>query len=251
MSTGKKILYCAALIVWTFASLLASQFFVSFVMAMLLGEKFTEPFWTLIYYIFSYTLALLFIVMWTPLTDLWQKRGTKKEKRAHFSLKAWWKAHYTLLGLDHLPTIVDVGLAPIGYIAYVFVANFVVNLLAKAPWFNANEEQDIGFNLFISGWDRFFAMFAVIIVAPIAEELIMRGWLYGSLREKLKAPVAILLVSVLFGILHGQLNVGITVGIMSIILCGLREITGTIWGGIFLHVISNGIAFYMLYSLGI
>lgn len=75
----------------------------------------------------------------------------------------------------------------------------------------------------------------------------MRGWLYGKLRSRLKVPLAILLVSIVFAFLHGQWNVGVGVFVLSLVLCGLREITGTIWSGILLHIISNGIAFYLLY----
>lgn len=90
-------------------------------------------------------------------------------------------------------------------------------------------------------------MLALVIIAPIAEEIIMRGWLYGKLRSRLKVPLAILLVSIVFAFLHGQWNVGVGVFVLSLVLCGLREITGTIWSGILLHIISNGIAFYLLY----
>ena len=62
-----------------------------------------------------------------------------------------------------------------------------------------------------------------------------------------KIPLAIFLTSILFAVLHGQLNVGITVFVLSVVLCGLREITGTIWSGMLLHILSNGIAFYILY----
>ena len=90
-------------------------------------------------------------------------------------------------------------------------------------------------------------MIALVFIAPIAEEILMRGWLYGKLRTKLKAPLAILLVSLVFALLHGQWNVGVTVFSLSLVLCTLREITGTIWSGIILHMLSNGIAFYLLY----
>ena len=31
---------------------------------------------------------------------------------------------------------------------------------------------------------EFFAMLAIVFIAPIVEEIIMRGWLYGKLRDK-------------------------------------------------------------------
>ena len=88
------------------------------------------------------------------------------------------------------------------------------------------------------------------IIAPIAEELIFRGWLYGKLRIKIPKWVAILITSFLFGLIHLQWNVGVTVFCMSVVMCILREITGTIYAGMLVHMLSNGIAFFLVYVVG-
>ena len=67
------------------------------------------------------------------------------------------------------------------------------------------------------------------------------------MRRKMSAVPAILIVSLLFGLVHGQWNVGVVVFTMSIAMCLIRELTGTIWGGILVHMIKNGLAFYALY----
>jgi membrane protease YdiL (CAAX protease family) len=59
-----------------------------------------------------------------------------------------------------------------------------------------------------------------------------------------------LLVSLLFGVVHLQWNVGVNVFALSIVLCSLREITGTIYAGILLHMLKNGVAFWLLYVMG-
>ena len=130
-------------------------------------------------------------------------------------------------------------------------------LFSLFPWFNASEIQDVGFNYFVSGGDRVLAFLTTVIVAPIAEEVIFRGWLYGRMREKIASRysnvvsmiVSIFLVSLLFGIIHEQWNVGVNVFALSIVLCGLREITGTIHAGILLHMLKNGVAFWLLFMM--
>ena len=67
--------------------------------------------------------------------------------------------------------------------------------------------------------------------------------------KKFSLPVSILIVSALFGFLHLQWNVGINVFCLSLVLCVLREITGTIHSGILLHMLKNGFAFYLLYVI--
>ena len=95
------------------------------------------------------------------------------------------------------------------------------------------------------------AFFALVIVAPIMEELIFRGFLYGRLRNSYGVIVAGAIVSLLFGVLHGQWNVGVNVAVMSAVMCGMREITGTVYAGILLHMAKNFIAFMILFVLQI
>ena len=151
------------------------------------------------------------------------------------------------LGLRGLPTWTDILLAPVGFIVFMIVAVILVAILQSIfPGVNWNESQDVGFSNLISSSDFVLAFISLVVVAPVAEELIFRGWLYGKLRAKIPAIPAMLVVSILFGIVHGQWNVGVTVFVMSIAMCTLREITGTIWGGILIHILKNGIAFYFL-----
>jgi membrane protease YdiL (CAAX protease family) len=99
--------------------------------------------------------------------------------------------------------------------------------------------------------DRIMGFFAVAIVAPIIEEIIFRGWLYGKIRSRLNMIASILIVSLLFGLIHRQWNLGLNTFVTSIVLCGLREMTGTIYSGIIVHMIKNGIAFYLVYVMGV
>ena len=152
------------------------------------------------------------------------------------------------LGLRGAPTWTDLLLAPIGFIVFMIVASLLLMLLQRVlPGINWSEEQDVGFSNLVNKSDFVMAFLCLVVIAPVAEEIIFRGWLYGKLRARIPAIPAIIAVSILFGIVHGQWNVGVTVFVMSIAMCIVRELTGTIWGGILIHIIKNGIAFYFLY----
>lgn len=248
--TNKKsvIWYVIFALAWVLVSMIASQYVIALPMTALLGEKITQPLWTCIYDALVYLLALALVVFVPPL--LWrtyQKSHNKQLKDSDNPLST----NRDELGVQKLPTFVDIGLAPIGYVVYMVIATALTTFMSIFTWFNPEEAQDVGFSYFISGFDRVIAMIALVIIAPLTEEIIMRGWLYGKVRSKLKVIPAILLVSVLFGLLHGQWNVAVSTFALSIVLCGLREITGTIWSGVLLHMLSNGIAFYLLYIAGI
>ncbi len=246
--TKAKILFTVFVLAWTLLSTVASQYVVAFLMSIFLGAHLQEPFWTLIYYLFVYTLALVLIILVPPrLVQSYQGRRSRKTQQALDKISQDLTTTKSSLGVQRPPSFIDIGLAPVGYIAYIFAATALTALMQIFPWFDANQAQDVGFSYFITDLNRIFAMIATVFVAPVAEELIMRGWLYGKLRDHWKVPVAIILTSLLFAVLHGQWNVGVNVFVLSVILCGLREITGTVWSGILLHILSNGIAFYLLY----
>lgn len=240
-STVKYIVF---LLLWVAISMTLSQYAIGLPMLWILGDKFSQPLWTCIYYALTYILALVLVLVVPPRAAGWLHKKSQARSKADLANLATSRNE---LGLKDLPTVVDVGLAPIAYVAYMILSYAFTSAMSVFAWFDAEETQDVGFGYFITTGDRVVAMIALVFIAPIAEEIIMRGWLYGKLRAKLKIPVAILLVSLLFGFLHGQWNVSVGVFALSLVLCGLREITGTIWCGILLHIISNGIAFYLLY----
>lgn len=238
----QNIYFTIFALAWVLLSMIASQYIVSLPMVILLGEAASEPSWTAIYYLITYILTLVLVLLVPPqLYKLWQKRSSIKSTVNPLTTNP------VELGISTPPTFVDIGLAPIGYVVYNICASFLLNLMTIFPWFMLEQEQDVGFSTYITGFDRIIAMIAIVFIAPIAEELIMRGWLYGKLRSRLPIWLAMLLVSLLFGFLHGQWNVAVTVFAMSMVLCSMREVTGSIWSGMLLHILSNGIAFYQLY----
>ena len=240
----KHLAYAVFVLAWTGFSIVFSQYAIIYPMSWILGAKLNQPFWTLVFYLLYNGLALTLILVVPPqIFKYYQRRGRKLNSDSDQLLHT----NPDELGVANWPTFVDLGLAPIAYFVYAVVAGIIVNLLSLLPWFNANEAQNVGFGPVLTGSDRIIAVIALVFVAPIFEEIIMRGWLYGKLRNKFKIPLAIFLTSALFGLLHGQVNVGVTVFVLSVVLCGLREITGTIWCGILLHMLTNGIAFYFLY----
>lgn len=243
----KTVFEILGLLIWAGAAVVASQFVVGYLMSWVLGTNaFNKPAVTALYSAMSYTMAMFLVIYIPPkIKAKRQKKNNKVINREELGLRGW-------------PTWTDIGLAPIGFIVYLMIAAGLVAFFSQFPWFDASEAQDVGFNTLIFGFDRLLAFFTIVVLAPVAEEVIFRGWLYGKIRSKLWGETAhwvailisTLLVSILFGLIHMQWNVGVNVFAMSLVLCALREITGTIYAGILLHMLKNGVAFYLLYMLG-
>lgn len=151
------------------------------------------------------------------------------------------------LGLTRLPTWADIGLSPLAYIVYALIVAVVVAVVSQIPGFPADQAQDVGFKTFGTRLDNLLAFATLVVIAPIAEETLFRGYLYGKLKGYVPTVIAALVTSLLFGIVHLQWNVGIDVFVLSLILCGLRSLTGSIWAGVLVHMIKNGVAYYVLF----
>ena len=230
----RTFFYIVGILCWTAAAVILSQIIVGYIMLLIVGkDTFLQPVPTLIYSALSYIVAMVALIFIS-------KRASRRA-----------------LGLHGSPTWTDIGLAPAGYLAYLVLAFLFLNIFIMFPWFDANEAQNVGFSVYVFGFDRLVAFITLVIIAPIAEEIVFRGWLYGKMRAKLSGVmsnklsmvISMLLVSLLFGAVHMQWNVGINVFALSLVLCALREINGTIYSGILLHMIKNGIAFYMMFVL--
>lgn len=151
------------------------------------------------------------------------------------------------LGLTRLPEWLDFLLAPAGFFVYVILSAIFALLAGMLPFVDPEQVQDTGFSQISQQYEFVLAFLMLIIIAPIAEEVLFRGYLLGKLRQYVPVWVAILITSVLFGIVHGAWNIGIDVFALSIVLCVLRIMTKSLWAPIMLHMIKNSVAFYLLF----
>lgn len=162
------------------------------------------------------------------------------------------------LGIKRWLSWMDILLAPIATVVYLLISATLTALAQKVPGFDTNLVQDIGFNNLANQSQYILAFVTLVVVAPIAEEVLFRGYLFGKIRKRLAFVPTLCLVSITFALLHlpgvnasGELqlqwNVTVDVFALSLILGSLREVTGNIWAGILLHALKNGLAFYFLF----
>ena len=151
-------------------------------------------------------------------------------------------------GLKRLVQWRDIGLAITGFMAYFVLTTIAMLIASRLPWFNADQQQDLGISTHLFGTELLGAFIVLVVLTPLFEEIIFRGFLYGRLR-KLRMPwwLPAVVVSVLFGLAHMQWNVGLDVFCLSMVACALREITGSIWSGVLVHMAKNFIAFMLTF----
>lgn len=137
---------------------------------------------------------------------------------------------------------------------FVFYALLIIisKILFEAiPQIDTEQEQNIGFTGTDTSPELMLAFISLVILAPIGEEVLMRGYLYGGLRARFSFITAGLVTSGLFGLAHlGFGNgepllwiAGISTFVLSLVLVYLREKTGTIWAGVLVHALNNLVAY--------
>ena len=86
----------------------------------------------------------------------------------------------------------------------------------------------------------------VVVLAPFVEELLFRGFLYRSLRNRLPPLRAALVIGVAFGSVHysgGEtLELLPVLAVLGAVFCLAYEKTGSLYPAIALHAVNNGIA---------
>ena len=184
-----------------------------------------------------YVMMFIF-VMWLP-WRIW-KKGKNKEVNFKSSLKFL----RDNVGLQRWPRWVDLRFffanLPVFYVLVIGFSILATYLLGSQTM---SQEQEIGFKVTESAFELGIIFITLVIIAPLFEEMMMRGFLFGRLRKHLSLWPSAVIVSMLFALAHGQINVGIMTFVLSMFSCRMREKTGTIWASIFLHMTVNFIAF--------
>ncbi len=85
----------------------------------------------------------------------------------------------------------------------------------------------------------FLLFFTSCIVAPFTEEIIFRGVIYPALRERFRAPAAILLSSTIFALMHSDIFVFAGLFAFGILLAYLFEKHENLWLPISVHFFNN------------
>ncbi|MEA3400404.1 MAG: type II CAAX endopeptidase family protein [Armatimonadota bacterium] len=80
----------------------------------------------------------------------------------------------------------------------------------------------------------------VCIMAPVFEELIFRGYVYGGLRRVLPSRHAIIIGGALFAAVHLNAEAFAIIGLIGVLLCYLYERTRSLLPGMIAHGVHNG-----------
>lgn len=173
----------------------------------------------------SKILVLLVVLLYSKKNGIFSKRPGQKR-----SLFAFVKSAFSNF-------VMAISLA---YLSY-FVWNVALNFL-KRFGINIDLEEQIPLKLLNDITNKFFLtlfVFQIIIIAPIVEELVFRGYVYIVLKSKSNKNVARIVTSIIFSLLHFNVAAFVPLFVFSMCLIKACEDSSDIREPIVMHSLFN------------
>jgi len=157
-----------------------------------------------------------------------------------------------LLLLENKPTrgmLLDVVLT---YGLYFLTLLVVTVLLGIFTPVNIEQSQDLGIASPESLGSKITIFIMLVVIPPIYEELLFRGYLFNMLKKHGSQILAVILTSVLFGAAHLEYNnlnwiAAVDTLIFSGFLIYISQKHQSLYSAMLLHAIKNSVAFYVLF----
>lgn len=145
---------------------------------------------------------------------------------------------FTDLGLRKAqPNVLAIGC---GFLILLLFVNMVNNLIMLALGVDVQAQQ---FSGLLESLDQpAFLLITGILFAPLFEEMIFRGFLFGGLRQRLGWTRAALVSSAIFGAGHLSIAAFIPTFSLGFLFAYLYQRSNSIWPGIILHTIINSVS---------
>ena len=86
---------------------------------------------------------------------------------------------------------------------------------------------------------RVLIILAAVVVAPVVEETLFRGFIYGVLKRYTDAPFAALLSGLFFAIIHMHTGSLLPLWVLALFFCAAYEFTGCLLAPMILHALFN------------
>lgn len=115
-----------------------------------------------------------------------------------------------------------------------FAVSLVMSFLPE-QWLASYEES----SALLSDTSVLVMFFSSVIVAPIAEEMLFRGLVFTRLRKAMPTWIAIMVTSLSFAVLHGQIVWIMYAFVLGVILTCLAAKYDSIIPGIVMHMVFN------------
>jgi uncharacterized protein len=163
---------------------------------------------------------------------------------------AWWfsiaryRVNWSMLGLRRFDVAFGCWTS-VALLMFSYVVRIGYVVLVMAFGIQLKPQALLG-RLDLQGWGFVLTLVVVAVLAPIAEEIFFRGFMYAGLRRRLGVGGAMVVSTLFFTTLHLSVDAFVPILVLGFCLAWLYEKTGSLYPGIFLHLSNNALALIAL-----
>ena len=151
-----------------------------------------------------------------------------------------------LFGLEHLHWRSMIRVVAVFTVIILISVNLISSLSVswlQDVWPNLEPQETVkAFKESSSMGFKFLVVIAAVVIAPLAEETLFRGFVYGVLKRYTDAPFAALSSSMMFAIIHMHVGSLLPLCMLAVLFCLAYEITGCLLVPMLLHAIFNSVS---------
>jgi len=146
------------------------------------------------------------------------------------------------------PPVLAIALAPVIVVGQLFAAGMMNLLVMRFTGEFENPQLEA-----ISGgqgfsWPNFLLMLLLVgVIAPIVEEVLFRGVLYGWLRARLPLFAAVGISAAVFAAAHVIPVLLPALLVVGLVLALAYELSGSLWTSILLHALQNSLVVILIF----
>ena len=123
-----------------------------------------------------------------------------------------------------------------------FIIMLIMAYVIEVFWKGTAKLQENDVLMLIEGKPLWIIIAVVALTPAICEEIVFRGFVFGTLSNKFKPVTAIIWTGILFGAYHLSVEKLITVGFLGVIMAYVVYKTGSIFLSMIMHFCNNAIA---------
>jgi len=148
-----------------------------------------------------------------------------------------------LFGLRRLGPLPTIGLTLVLMLPLLLVVNGVAwgaNHWLQSFWPDLEAQDAV--RAFRDSGDtaaRIVLVVAAVVVAPLVEELLFRGFIYGVIKRFTDAWFAALCSALLFAVVHFHVGSLLPLAVLALLLCAAYELSGSLLVPMLLHALFN------------
>jgi membrane protease YdiL (CAAX protease family) len=155
----------------------------------------------------------------------------------------------SVFGVDRMPVgrslLLGIALL-ISALPMVFVVDYIASILLKVNSTTDTQEVIRIFENSATVAQRVPIILLAVVIAPVAEELAFRGYLYGVMKRYIGAVPALVLSGILFALIHLNLPSFFPLLVLASVFALAYELTGSLLVPMTMHALFNALSLILV-----